>query len=187
MGGHITDRLARLHPLLALVAFFGVVAVAEVAGFSAAEFFEPTGFHPRSLIYVTVTTAVGMLYYLGYPVAVGIHVLKARGPVTQVIPARVTTAVLVMPVAYTVGMVNTAWHVPSGSGSGIIMGGVVFAWLAGALYILWTAARGLVQAEEGRVVAFNRMIGTFLMFYFLPLGIYFLQRRVRCLEVGRTA
>lgn len=178
----IADGVARLHPLFALAAVLGVVVAAELLGVAAAAFFKPDTFPPESRIHVTVTTAVAMLFYLGYPVAIAIHVSRGHGRVTQVKPARMATAVLVMLAAYAIGIVNVTWLMPGGSGFGILMNMVVFAWLASAVYILWTAARGLVQAEIGRVTVSSRIFGTFLMFYAMPVFIYFLQRRVRRLD-----
>lgn len=47
------------------------------------------------------------------------------------------------------------------------------------LYAFWKTARALVEAEEQKRVPINRVVGTFLQFHFLPIGVIFLQRRVR--------
>lgn len=51
--------------------------------------------------------------------------------------------------------------------------------VAAPLYILWIAARSLVSAEEGRRLTWDRNVGTFFLFYFLALGIFFIQMRLR--------
>ncbi len=184
LGAHIVGRVARLHPLLALIAMFGVIVVAETAGIVVAGFVEPDVFPPASMAYIAVTTAISGVFYMGYPVAIAIHVLRTVGPVTQVKPARLAAAALLMLAAHVTAHIMGIGPWPDGPGF-VILGSM--AWLAGfasPLYIMGTAARGLVYAEEGHAVAFNRAIGTFFMFAFLPLGIYFLQRRLRRLPTG---
>lgn len=53
----------------------------------------------------------------------------------------------------------------------------------GPLYIFWTAARVLVEMEEQSRVSVDRTVGTFLLFFFLPIGILFLQRRIQRMAV----
>jgi len=45
------------------------------------------------------------------------------------------------------------------------------------------AARFLVIAEEGRKQRFDKYIGTFLLFMFYPLGVWFLHPRIRRVAV----
>lgn len=54
-----------------------------------------------------------------------------------------------------------------------------FLGVAAPLYICWVAARSLVAAEEGHRLKWDRNIGTFLLFYFLPIGLIFIQMRLR--------
>ena len=57
-----------------------------------------------------------------------------------------------------------------------------FTWVVGFLgpiYIFWIAARVLVELEERQRSSTDRIFGTFLMYFFLPVGIYFIQRRVQ--------
>lgn len=49
------------------------------------------------------------------------------------------------------------------------------------LYAFWKTARALVEAEEQKRVPINRVVGTFLQFHFLPIGVIFLQRRVQAI------
>lgn len=46
------------------------------------------------------------------------------------------------------------------------------------LYIVYFAARSLVSVEQQRVVTASAFTGTYLLFLFLPLGIWFLQPRL---------
>ncbi|MDH3230528.1 MAG: hypothetical protein OEN55_12115 [Alphaproteobacteria bacterium] len=183
-GGGIVGWVARLHPLLALMVIIGGLVLGRIAGIAAAMLFQPDAFAPISVLSVIVGAAVMAVFFIGYPVAIAIHVLRTHGPVTQVRPARIAVSLLVILPAFLTAMAFFASPGPQGTGFAIAVNIPIFAWLAGVFYILWTAARGLVQAEDGRAVAFNRVIGTFFMFYFLPLGIYFLQRRVRRLTAG---
>lgn len=48
-------------------------------------------------------------------------------------------------------------------------------------YLLWFGARALVAAEERRPVRLDQYLGTFLEFLLLPVGVLFLQKRVRAL------
>ncbi len=183
-GNGIVGWVARLHPLLALLVLIGGIVLGRIAGIAAAMLIEPDAFAPASMLSIAVGTVVMAVLFIGYPVAIGVHVLRTRGPVTGVRPARMAVSLLVMLPAFVIAMAFFASPGPHGTGSAIAVNVAILAWLAGAFYILWTAARGLVHAEDGRAVALNRVIGTFFMFYFLPLGIYFLQRRVRRLEAG---
>ena len=182
-GGGIVGWIARLHPLLALVAVIGGIVLGRVVGIVAAWLIEPDVFAPVSALSVVVGTPVAVVFVIGYPVAVAIHVLRTHGPVTRVRPMGIAAALLVMLPAFATAMVFFASPGSHGTGFAIAVTVAVFVWLAGLFYILWTAARGLVQAERGRTTL-DRVIGTFFMFYLLPLGIYFLQRRVRRLATG---
>lgn len=186
-GGGIVGRIARLHPALALLLVVGGFVLARIVGIAAAMLFEPDAFAPASILSVLVGTVIAIVIFIGYPVAVAVHVLRTHGAVTGVRPARMAAALLVMLPAFVLALAFFAEPGRPGTASAITVNIAVLAWLGGVFYILWTAARGLVQAEDGRAVAFNRVIGTFFLFWFLPLGIYFLQRRVRRLEAGGTA
>ena len=188
--GGIVGWVARLHPLLALIAVFGVIVVAEISGFAAAAHLEPDVYPPDSIAYRAVTTAFAILFYTGYPIAISVHVRRTHGPVTQVRPPRVAIALFAMVAAHVTGMMMAIGLLPGEAdlpGFAIAEGVMVSAGLAGPLYIMWTAARGLVQAETGQAVPLSRLIGTFIMFFILPFAIYFLQRRVRRLAAGETA
>ena len=186
-GGGIVGWIARLHPLLALLTLVGGIVLGRLIGIAAALLIEPDVLAPASMLSIAVGTVVMAALFIGYPVAIAVHVLRTRGPVTGVRPARMAGSLLVMLPAFVTAMAFFAAPGASGTGFAVAVNVAVLAWLAGLFYILWTAARGLVQAEDGRAVAPSRVIGTFLMFYFLPFGIYFLQRRVRRLEAGGQA
>lgn len=46
-------------------------------------------------------------------------------------------------------------------------------------YAYWKTARALVESEKQKRVPINRVVGTFIQFYFLPIGVIFLQKRVQ--------
>ncbi len=61
-------------------------------------------------------------------------------------------------------------------------GVLMILWLLGVaapLYICGIASRSLVAAEQGREFSRGRCVGTFLLFYLLPIGIIFIQTRLR--------
>lgn len=60
-----------------------------------------------------------------------------------------------------------------------IMSILVFMACFCVIYAFWKTARALVEAEEKKRVPINRVVGTFFQFHFLPIGVIFLQRRVR--------
>ena len=66
---------------------------------------------------------------------------------------------------------SRAWDV------GLAVIGIPFGLIA-PVYVLWSASRLLVSVEEGAAVGWDRCVGTFLLFFFLPIGVFFLQRRV---------
>ena len=185
--GGIAGWVARLHPALALLVVIGGIVLGRIAGIAVAILIEPDAFAPTSILSVIIGAAVMAVFVIGYPAAIAIHLLRTHGPVTQVGPMGIAKALLVMVPAFVIAAVGFFEPGPGGPLAGILQIGAILAGLAGVVHILWTAARGLVQAEDGRAVAFNRVIGTFFMFYFLPFGIYFLQRRVRRLEAGGQA
>lgn len=58
---------------------------------------------------------------------------------------------------------------------------IVFVGLLCPLVLMWTAARCLVELEEGRSTRAIHAVGTFVLFLFLPFGVWFLQGRVLAL------
>ena len=65
---------------------------------------------------------------------------------------------------------------PAGRGFLIVVWPFV---VAAPLYVCWVAARSLVSAEEGRRLTWDRNVGTFFLFYLFPIGILFIQMRLR--------
>lgn len=49
----------------------------------------------------------------------------------------------------------------------------------GMFYALYFVSRSLVTAEEKQSLRFDRYIGTLFLFWFFPIGIWFVQPRVR--------
>ena len=49
----------------------------------------------------------------------------------------------------------------------------------GMLYVLYFVSKSLVVAEEKQILRFDRYLGTLFLFWFFPIGIWFVQPRVR--------
>ena len=47
------------------------------------------------------------------------------------------------------------------------------------IYSFYFVSKLLVTAEEKKPIKLNRCIGTFLLFWFFPLGVWFIHRRLR--------
>ena len=56
---------------------------------------------------------------------------------------------------------------------------VCLAAVAAQIYVFWTASRALVEAEEGKSVRFETIVGTLLLFFMFIFGLFFIQRRLR--------
>jgi hypothetical protein len=46
-------------------------------------------------------------------------------------------------------------------------------------YVIYFVSKSLVVAEEKRLQSFDRYFGTFFLFWFSPIGIWFIQPRIR--------
>lgn len=67
-------------------------------------------------------------------------------------------------------------------GDPVERGFLMILWMLGVaapFYICGVASRSLVMAEHGPQFSRGRGIGTFFLFYFLPIGIIFIQTRLR--------
>jgi hypothetical protein len=51
--------------------------------------------------------------------------------------------------------------------------------MAGLVYSAWLAARRLVDAELGSMSTWDRTVGTWLLIWFFPIGVWFVQPRFR--------
>jgi YD repeat-containing protein len=79
---------------------------------------------------------------------------------------------------------NTGPILVPGSPDSLMATAVSLLGLGSAVWLLHTASDALVKAEEGRKVSLDRIVGTFILFSFLPFGIWILQRRLRDLAVN---
>jgi hypothetical protein len=64
----------------------------------------------------------------------------------------------------------------------------LIAWFYGilaTLHLVACGARALVEHEEGGRVPLDRWIGTFLSFFFLPIGVLWIQPRLRSVGTGQ--
>lgn len=120
----------------------------------------------------------GMLWF-GWPVAVSLFLNGSHGAVACVKPRVVSFCFIGMFAAMYMALTYTM-YIGQGALFPPILAVVVWAFgMFCPLYIVWSAARALVFVEEGRKVGIDRRIGTFFLFYFLPFGIYFVQRRLQ--------
>lgn len=51
--------------------------------------------------------------------------------------------------------------------------------LIGIIYGLYFVAKSLVTLEEGKILRFDRYLGTFFLCWFFPIGIWFIQPRIK--------
>ncbi len=179
---HWASRIAALRPVLALVLLISALISAEILGFAVAWLVESRANLLPSRAQMSVSTAIGLLIYLGYPTAISVYLFRTLGSVVNVKFGLLTTALAVTFAGHMILAIIGHWMPQGGSRIMLLANFVTPLTLIATLYILWTAARALVYAEEAHKTSFNRVIGTFFMFLLLPLGIFFLARRVKIIE-----
>lgn len=137
---------------------------------------------------VGVMNATAAVVYLGWPFLVGIAAESRAGLGST--RARVVASICL---AYVV-----IFHIIAGI---VLLDGIhrlakptlavflVFWMLAvmATFYLPWFGARTLVVAEERRPVRFDQYLGTLFEFLILPIGVLFLQKRVRALFASNDA
>lgn len=164
------EALARLGPVPAFALVVGGLGLAGLAGAVIDD----------RLSYSAMNSIAAMVY-LGWPYLIGMTVTKrAEG-------WHVARTMASLSMVYVL-----AFHVLAGifpiedlRGQAPIQWGVfLIAWLlamAGTFDLLWFGASALVAVEEGKRIRLDHCIGTLLQFLFLPIGILFLQGRVKSL------
>ena len=126
----------------------------------------------------SVTGAIFALVYLGWPLFSGIAVERRTG-------LRGSRARVIAFIAYPHVIALYLLFVPltrEFHANPIYMTFMVcwlFSGMVATIYILRFGAMTLVAAERGQPVRIDHYLGTFLLFYVLPIGVLFLQRRLR--------
>jgi hypothetical protein len=118
-----------------------------------------------------------IVFALGWPLMLALHVEEIFGAFTEVnrwlVTACYLAALVLLPLALVVIEVST------GLGWSLVF---LLAWGGGCVavgYLLWTATQALVFIEERRWVAPEQRVPTFLMMFVLPATIPYLQYRLR--------
>jgi len=170
-GGALMERVINLDAFPAFLIVVGGLLLAGLLGVLVPDRFS-----------LAVTNATAAVVYLGWPLLVGMAAEKRAGR-----RGGRTRAVASICFPYVVG-----FHVVAGI---LLMDGIdhlakstwitflvfwTFA-VAATLYLLWFGARTLVATEEKRSVRLDQYLGTLFEFLVLPIGVLFLQKRVRAL------
>ena len=174
--------ILRISPLQALSIVIGSIFVVQIAG-PAVVLMAGGSIETASLAgYLSVGIFVLYMLLMGYPFLVALHLLRRFGRSVGGSPRRLTAAFLVATLALLgfVGTIASAGPMmdggpPSIETPAIAFWGIVF---VGLIYMMISAARALVLAERQRKSEAGGMVATFFMFYFLPVCIYVLQRRL---------
>lgn len=172
-------RIASIPPFLALFMVVGGFYLSEYVGFVVSRFFQPDVFPPDTRIFMAVTMGVGLLILIGYPLVIAFGLHKTFGKLTGFNGKFLFAALICVAVGYPILFFAENRISLGNPEAELVVSLLTLPVLSSALYIFWVAARALVYSEEGHRVFFNRVIGTFLMFFALPLGVFFLQRRLR--------
>lgn len=166
-------RIARLHP--------GWVTLIVCIGFLAYVLGEEAS--RGNPVAAALSSAAIMLFYLGYPLFVLFFVpgrFRSRTPRRS----RLTLAALVVLAAFLLftSFVDQEWYgALLESKSPIVVTFHVVLVLSGFisfLYVVIGASIALAVAEKGPAARFWRKFRTLLQFFYLPLCVYFLHRRI---------
>ena len=125
-----------------------------------------------------VTAGIYMSVYLGWPLVTGIAVerrtgqgcSRARVIASIAFPCVVAFSPCFVPLAR-MAEKDVIYAIP-------LVGGTLFGMFA-MIYIPRFGAMTLVAAERGRPVRIDHYLGTFFLFYLLPIGVLLLQKRLR--------
>lgn len=161
---------------ITLVPPFGAVALAALAFAIAVA----VGLLAPPMLAPQVTAASAGLFYFGWPYLVT-RELAAAGLVTSAVPRFSAVAFLLAEVSsiLLVGATQV-------SHSGLVVVLNLIGLLA-AILLFYRAGAALVEAEERARPPVNRCIGTFLLFFFLPFGLWTLQKRLRAVASRRAS
>ncbi|MDE0001255.1 MAG: hypothetical protein OXQ29_00990 [Rhodospirillaceae bacterium] len=142
---------------------------------------------PAVYAFFLVVLLVFPPYYL-WPAVIATGLAKRPGGPGSVKASRIWTAGICAPVLGALPvplLIGIGVEVGTLAASPLLSVLVLLAFFC-VLYAFWKTARALVEAEENKRVPFNRIVGTFFQFYFLPIGVFFLQRRVQAVLSPET-
>lgn len=173
------SRIASIPPFLALVLVVGGFYLSDFAGFVLSQYFRPDVFPPDTRMFTAAKMSIGLPILLGYPLIITSELYKTFGKITAFNRKFLLATLVCVTVGYPILFFTENSISPQNPGIELVVSPLILLTLVSALYIFWVAARALVFSEAGHRVSFNRVIGTFLMFFALPLGVFFLQHRLR--------
>ena len=133
---------------------------------------------PTQSVLFVFSRLVSALFFLGWPTLVAVFLLRHYGIGSDGGLRLVLLAFVGALVAH--GCVWLLWVIPDGDPVWVALATVT--WILGfmgPIYLLIYASRALVMAETGKPVPLDRWLGTLLLFLCLPIGVIFIQRRVR--------
>ena len=165
---YLSRIIALMNPILAVVVLFLVPVFAFPLALLVPERFSEG-----------VLSAICMLFYVGWPYLTIVYLSKEVE-----LPLEPRHKLLVFCVIYFILFslflleVHRFLMIESAA-TRILEGFVILLWGWCALFVMWSAARTLTSAEDGRVVAANRAFGTFVLFLLLPFAVWAIQQRLR--------
>lgn len=110
---------------------------------------------------------VGIKLKQTFPKVVRLNVLLFVGAMAW----SVSLAVFFIPIIEVAGGESLIWR----------LGAFVFV-VASVLVqfsVLWMAAKALVESRSGERVGFDSVLGSFVLFFFFPIGVFFIQNQLR--------
>lgn len=164
-------RIADLRPVAAWVVVIAVLLIAGLLGAVVDSRFS-----------LSVMTTTASLVYLGWPFAVGMTLTTGLADWKR---SRLLSSVAVpyLLLFHAIGgFLVTAGNRPWSAHEGWLLTVAWLVALAATAQVIWFGASALVAAENGSRVPPNRCFGTALEFLLLPLGVPFLQRRLRATQ-----
>lgn len=158
-----------IHPLLATLLLWGYLSAVL-----APMHIEPT------ILNIIVGVALAALVVLGWPVLVSLGLHDFLGPQSRVnkrLLAMSLICLLSILAALPVILLKLP-HIAAWQN----YASIIFLWVLACLsclYILWSGARAITSLEHSGPPPLDRTLGIFLLVYFLPVGIPFLQMKLR--------
>ena len=129
----------------------------------------------QPLLYVSLVGHFALIVvYSGYPLLVGtalehvVHRSRGRGSVLAV----VSFCWVLVAEAFVLALVLSNAIVGDASFAVLVIGGLAL------VYLIWFGASRLVSAEQRAAARFDQYFGALLLFFWLPIGYLFLQRRL---------
>lgn len=147
--------------------FVLLFAIPQVASFAAIV--------TMQYMFFTVVTAASVLCLLAWCWSLGSFLSSGLKAQFQMKPAFFRFAVL-YPILY---VPVFFWFVlSSANGAVVVIVPLHLLAMACMVYVLYFVSRNLVMAETGKPASFSDHIGTLMLFWFFPVGVWFVQPRV---------